>query len=177
MMLFSTPPTQRDITKSKYVDVQPASSISDSSQIEFLVIGGGDKYIDLAKLQLHLKCKITKADGSDIDDGAKVGPVNLFLHSLFSQVTVLLNEKLISGSSPTYALRAYMETLLTHGMGIKTSELTASLYSKDTAGHMDVADPSGQNEGLKSRGLFTEKSNTVDLMGKLHLDVCNQSRL
>ena len=70
-----------------------------------------------------------------------------------------------------------METLLTHGNGIKTSELTAGLFYKDTAGQMGIADPTGANTGLKERNLFTKESQTVALMGRLHLDISNQDRL
>ena len=42
---------------------------------------------------------------------------------------------------------------------------------------MDVADPAGANLGLKERNDFTIESQTVDLMGRLHLDICNQDRL
>ena len=177
MMLFSVPPTQNEINKCKYTETFPVASLSDNAPIEFHVPGNGEQYIDLARLQLHLRCKITKADGSDIDAGAKVAPVNLMLHSLFSQVNVLLNEKLISGSSNTYPFKAYIETLLTHGNGIKTSELTAGLFYKDTAGQMNVADPAGANQGLKKRNEFTKESQMVDLIGRLHLDICNQDRL
>ena len=117
-MLFSVPPTQNEINKCKYTETFPIASLGNNSPIEFHVPGNGEHYIDLARLQLHLRCKITKADGSDIDDGAKVAPVNLMLHSLFSQVNVLLNERFISDSSNTYPFKAYIETLLTHGNGI-----------------------------------------------------------
>ena len=140
MMLFVTPPTQNEISKSKYVETYPVSSLTNNGPLEFHIPGNGEQYIDLARLQLHILCKITKFDGGDIDAGAKVAPVNLMLHSLFSQVSVLLNEKLISGSSNTYPFKAYMETLLTHGNGIKTSELTAGLFFKDTAGQMGAQD-------------------------------------
>lgn len=39
-----------------------------------------------------------------------MAPVNLFLHALFSQVS--LNKGAIASSSNTYTLRAYIETLL-----------------------------------------------------------------
>ena len=177
MMLFTTPPTQTEIIKSKYMETHPVASLTNDGPIEFFIPGNGELYIDLARLQLHLRCKITKPDGTDIDADAKVGPVNLLLHSLFSQVNVLLNEKLISGSSNTYPYKAYIETLLTHGNGIKTSELTGALFYKDTAGSLNVADPAGANLGLKKRSEFTKESQTVDLMGRLHLDICNQDRL
>ena len=59
------------------------------------VSGTGEEYLDLAKTQLLVKAKITKANGTALDAETKVGPVNLFLHSLFSQVDVSLNERII----------------------------------------------------------------------------------
>ena len=60
----------------------------DSGPIEFHVSGTGDEYLDLAGTQLFVKAKITKANGTAIYADTQVGPVNLFLHSLFSQVDV-----------------------------------------------------------------------------------------
>ena len=71
------------------------SNITDTGPIEFNVSGTGEEYLDLAKIQLFLKAKITKANDTALDAETKVRPVNLFLHSLFSQVSVSLNERLI----------------------------------------------------------------------------------
>ena len=50
---------------------------------------------------LYVKAKVTQNNGDDLADDAAVGPVNLFLHSLFSQVDISLNGTLITAS--TYA--------------------------------------------------------------------------
>jgi hypothetical protein len=71
----------------------------------------------------------------------QVGVVNNFLHSLFKQVDVFLKEKQVTQATSTYAYRAYLETLLNYSPSAKDSQLTASLYYKDTAGKMDAADP------------------------------------
>jgi hypothetical protein len=42
---------------------------------------------------------------------------------------------------------------------------------------MDVGDPSKTNKGLYDRWEYTKKSNTVDLIGGLKLDFCQQDRL
>ena len=76
--------------------------------------------MDLVRTQLFVKAKIAKANGTAIDAGTQVGPVNLFLHSLFSQVDVSLNERLISPSTNTYPYRAMIETLLNYGKEAKT---------------------------------------------------------
>ena len=86
--LFTIPATQTSITKGQWIEYHPLSNITDTGPIEFNVSGTGEDYLDLAKTQLFVKAKITKANGTALDAETKVGPVNLFLHSLFSQVDV-----------------------------------------------------------------------------------------
>ena len=80
---------------------------TDNGPIEFNIPGSGEDYIDLTNTFLHLSEKITAADGANIADDAAIGPVNLLMHSLFSQVDVALNDKLVSLLTNTYAYRAY----------------------------------------------------------------------
>ena len=40
--------------------------------------------MDLANTYLFVQAKVTKADGSDLDTDNPMGPVNNWLHSLFS---------------------------------------------------------------------------------------------
>lgn len=128
-----------------------------------------------------MKAKIFKADGTDLEATTQVGPTNLCLHSLFSQVDVSLNERLISSSTNTYAYRAMLETLLNHGDEAKKSQLTMSLFYKDTPGKMDTVNPLAEDDkanlGLKARFAFTSSSNIVDMMGAIHSDVFFQERL
>ena len=91
--LFSIPATQTSITKGQWIEYHPLSNITESGPIEFNVSGSGEEYLDLAKTQLFAKVKITKADGGAIEAETKVWPVNRFLHSLFSQMDVSLNER------------------------------------------------------------------------------------
>ena len=134
--------------------------------------------MDLANTCLHIGVKIVEADRTDIVADAGVGPVNLFLHSLFSQVDVQLNDTLVTSSANTYAYRAYFETLLNYGKPAKESQLTSSLWYKDTAAHMDnrnVVD--GENKGLVNRAMFTAENKTVDLVGRIHSDLFFQEKL
>ncbi len=124
--------------------------------------------------------KVTKGDGADLIDTDVVGPCNLFLHTLFSQVDVTLNERLISASTPTYPYRAMIETLLSYDKGAKTSQLTASGWSKDTAGKMDnvncTASDATTNVGLKTRRKRFLNSRIVDLIGPIHGDLFFQDK-
>ena len=88
---------------------------------------------------LYVKAKVTALDGTYLPADAAFGPVNLFLHSLFSQVDILLNGTLITASTNTYPYRAMIETLL-GGEDAKSSQLTSALYYKDQPGRMDSVD-------------------------------------
>ena len=141
------------------------SSITASDTIEFLCAANSDVYTDLANSYLHVKAKITNADGSNIAGTAQVGPVNLWMHALFSQVEVYLNNKLVTPSSTSYPYRAYMETVFNFSKDAKASHLTSALFYKDQAGKMDavnpLADAADANKGLKERHAHTSESKSV----------------
>ncbi|KAK7095591.1 hypothetical protein V1264_005919 [Littorina saxatilis] len=170
--LFAVPSTQSQIDHGQWVEYHPVATLTDQGPLEFYVAGTGDDYIDLANTLLVVSLKITNQDGSNLAEGANVGPTNLFLHSLFSQVDLSLNEKLVSSSTNTYPYRAYIETLLSYGPAAKASHLTAALWAKDTAGHMHT----GQNDGFTARSRWTASSQSVELMGRLHGDLFFQER-
>ena len=82
----------------------------------------------------YVRAKVVRGVGTDIADDAPVAPVNNWLHSLFSQVDVHLNDTLVTPSSNTYPFRAYVETLLSYGAEAKKTQLSSQLWYKDTAG-------------------------------------------
>lgn len=129
--------------------------------------------MDLANTYLYVRAQIVNVDGTNLADDAKVGPVNLWLHSLFSQVDMSLNEKLVSPSTNTYPYRAYLESLLSYGTAATKSQMTAQLWYKDQDGHMNGLD---NNKGLTGRMAHTSRSRFVDMMGKLHCNLFFQDR-
>ena len=111
--------------------------------------------------------------------GLHVGPVNLFLHSLFSEVDITLNDTLVTASNNTYAYRSYLETILSYGGGAKTSQLTSALYYKDIAGHFEDANPhdnEAENDGFKKRSAYVDEGRVVDMLGGIHSDLFFQDR-
>ena len=175
--LFSVPPTQTSMEHGSWVEYHPLTTVSDGSPIEFDVSGTGDDYIDFANTMVYVKVKVTQANGNNLADDAEVGPVNLFLHSLFSQVDISLNGALITSSTNTYPYRAMLETLLSYGQDAKTSQLTSALYYKDTAGNMDSVDfTNNVNAGLATRRRLVRQSAVIDMMGRLHADIFFQER-
>ena len=183
--LFAVPPTQTAINSSQWVEHRPITTLTDTGPIEFVITGSGEEYIDLSETYLQVTAKIVQPTGGSLQQSvgengtvtgtdAGVGPVNLWLHSLFSQVDVSLNERLVTPSMNTYPYRAYLETLLSYGPAAKESYLSAALWYKDSAGHME---DQAENEGFRKRQNWTMASKQVTLIGRPHLDLCFQDRL
>jgi hypothetical protein len=76
-------------------------------------------------------------DDTALDGGANIGSVNLWMHSLCSDVSVSLNENLVSPPTSLYPYRAYIEILLSNSPAAKESQLTGVMWYKDTPGHQD----------------------------------------
>ena len=177
--LFTVPPTQNCIIASHVVEHQPTASLDSGGPIEFFIPGSGDDYIDLANTMLHVQVKVTQPNGADLDAAAPVGPVNNWLHSLFSQVDVFLNSTLVTQSTNTYPYRAFVETLLTYGVGAKSTQLTNQLWYKDKASRMSAVDLAGgvdPNPGFVTRREYISGSRVVDMMGRLHVDMFLQDK-
>lgn len=177
--LFTVPPSDVSIISGAWDAYHPISNLLDGSPIEFNVAGTSEEYVDLPQTKLHVKAKIVKADGTDLGAGDSVAPVNLFLQSMFSQCEVSLNERLVSPSSTNYPYRAYLETVLNYSREAKESQLTTSLFYKDTAGQHDNADVTAdpRNAGLVKRHQFSSRSKIIDMTGPLHADIFMQDRM
>ena len=177
--LFIVPPTQTSIEAGSFIEYNPIATISQGTPIEFSITGAGQDYLDLSSTQLYVRAQIIRANNDPIDDGDHVGPVNLFLHSLFSEVDITLNDTLVTASNNTYAYRSYLETILSYGNAAKTSQLTSALYYKDNAGHFEDANPhdnNAANNGFKKRSTLTDEGRVVDMLGCIHSDLFFQDR-
>ena len=133
--------------------------------------------MDLANTYLFVRANVTKPDGSDLDTDNAVGPMNNWLHSLFGQVDVHLNDTLVTPSTNTYPCRGYIETALSYGADAKETQLTSQLWYKDTAGRMDslgLADDDTANVGFINRRNYTTRSRVVEMLGRLHVDMFQQ---
>ena len=103
---------QTAVKDGQFVEFHPLSSLSPSAPTEFAISGGGTECLDVNNTYLHVRAKVTQADGTSLAAGVYVAPVNDWLHTLFAQVDVSLNGTLISLSENTYGYRAYLEATL-----------------------------------------------------------------
>jgi len=109
------PPTQTSIGQGSWIEYHPITGLADGSPIEFDVNANGEDCIDFANTLLYVRAKLTAMDNANLAADAVVGSVNLFLHSMFTEVDISLNGTLITSSTNTYPYRAVLETLLSYG--------------------------------------------------------------
>ena len=172
--LFTVPPVNTTMESGTLVEHIPRSKPEDGP-LEFEVKSNEKEYIDLARTFLYIKAKIVKNSGANLEATTKAGPVNLWFHSLFSQVDIQLGHQLVTPSVNTYPYKAYLETLLSYGSDAKESQLTAEMWYKDTP-PMEHNDPytdeaDDKNEGFIARSQFSNTSKSVEMIGRLHSDI------
>ena len=155
--LFGKPSVQTSTEHTIEKDHYPISSMIESVPLEFTITASGNKYLDLSSAYLHLTARISGGEVTNPTEDDKVSPVNNWVQSLFSQVDVSLNSKMVSSSSNTYAYCAYIETLLTF------SKHTRKPFSPTTC-------------GTRTSNL-TDHGKKVDMIGCIHDDVFRQTRL
>ena len=87
--------------------------------------GTGYAYLDLANTYLLIRVNVVPGVVTDLAADTSVEPVNNWLHSLFCQADVYLNDPLVIPSSNTYPFRAYVYTVLSYGADAKNTQLTS----------------------------------------------------
>ena len=173
--LFSVPPTQTAVDEGQFVEFHPLASLAPAAPIEFAISGATSEYLDLSNTYLHVRAKVSLANGNNLPADTDAVPINYWMHSLFSQVDISLNDTLVTPSENTYPYRAYLEATLNYGREAKKTHLTSALYYRDASGHLD--DTAGDdNSGLRSRRWLSARSQEIDMMGRLHADILHQER-
>ena len=70
----------------------------DQSDLEYLIPGDNDTYID-PDIKLYIRGKLISVDGKDLDATDFTAVTNIFLHSLFSECYIALNGTAITQST------------------------------------------------------------------------------
>ena len=180
--LFQPPPIDNSIQREYWVEFNPIATISGGATIEFNIPGTFLDYINLAKTKLVVKYCITHEDGSPIKDerdingiptdtSDQVGPINLPLHSIFRQIDLSLNQKLVSSDvGVNYPYKALLDLLLNTNQDMISSQAQAALFHKDQAGQMDAATYLGGNSGYTERAMKTKDGDNAIIEGYLYVD-------
>ena len=182
LTIFQPPPIDKTIQKEYWVEFNPIAAITDSSVIEFNIPGTSVDYINLAKTRLHVKYIITDEKGVPIHNkppsagqpptpSHQVAPINLTLHSIFRQVDIALNQKVVSSDlGANYPYKAMIDFLLSTNNNMVQSEGEAALFHKDQPGAMEAITYTGGNPGFTERGRPTRSGGTASVEGLLYTD-------
>ena len=159
-------------------EFSPIAALQDGSPIEFNIKGADRLYLDLNNSKLEIKGKIVlDEDGANIPGDANIGPVNNFMHSLFSHVEVGLQGVTVGDVNNLYPYRAFLETILSTNEQIQNTRLKSVIWERDTnnaEADFRVGD-AGANNGFKARALRFRASTIVTMIGRLHTDLFHQN--
>lgn len=207
---FHVNPTHTAIEKSSDIEYHSLTSLRDGAAIEIYVPASTDEYTDLANSKLYVKFKVTRADGTNLGDDDIVAPVNNLFDSLWNNVELFMNDRLISHSNNSHGYTSMISHLIHDSEESLESERATRLIFKDTAAQHEVtearlanhdraipghdiavkvaADPANTtyeliaddavvgNNGLYHRYTHCRKSKTVEMLGRLRIDMFEQER-
>ena len=160
--LFNVPPTDFSIASRRTVPIHPFTT--GITPVDFQ-IDPQSEYIDLSQSEFELELKLKKSDGTALTAAttSNLFLANNFAHSLFKQISVRLNNTLISPQTDTYAYKALIDTALNYdrddgetilkpqgwvnGLDPPIGQLTANQLDATNADHLAL--PESQRFALK----------------------------
>ncbi|MBM3937460.1 MAG: hypothetical protein FJ333_02235 [Sphingomonadales bacterium] len=182
---FREVPTDERYLQYSFQKFPPSCNIdSDTITFDLIKFDAANLYM-LNQACLEVKCRILKANGEFPDKNKKVWIVNNALHSLFSIVRVILNDRPVTKQPDHYPYKAYIATLLTYDALSKNAQLAAQGFYSDISGHMGNTDEDYLvNVGSQERVKIFRKGHADDgdykeegfkFFGRLHLDFISAS--
>ena len=131
--------------------------------LEFEITGDRNNFVDLQKIYLEIRCKVTQSNGADLrydntDPTVSDSPllVNNSLYSLFSDCTLSANGLKISNANSNFAHKSFIGTQFSNSKGAKDSWLKCQGYRfENNPAAIDAADFTSQRElVLESREIW-----------------------
>ena len=123
--LFSTRKYHDELFGAEYVPLGPIAPL-DSGPIDFLV-ENSKEYYDLSETILSLRLKVVNSEGKaiDVDPGNdNVALINNSMHSVFSDLVIMINGKPIEGVPDSlYPYRAYITSLFSYSKDVQSQQL------------------------------------------------------
>jgi len=116
-------------------------------------------------------------------------PQNNLISALIEDIIIKINGTIISGGDNNYAHRADLETRLSYPIDCKQNMLSLGLYEEELKAFNDYTEDqikaicdiidvdASLDRGLSLRFRATACSNRFTLMGKIHSEICEQTKL
>ena len=177
LSLFSVPPTQVAVTNSFRNIYYPKNGIG-AGPITF-EIPAGPHFLDVFSITLMVRFKVVRGPTNVPlpPDNKNVMPINYLLNTMWKQIKLLVNSKLMWDSYDTYPFKAYVEAVLGSSTEEKTTILTSAGYLEDDeSSFLVVNDDFARGTVAASRAYQIRGGRIVEMWGKLHVDPFCQQR-
>ena len=168
-------PVQYSVIEQKNEVIYSRTSFATQpKQINLCIEKDSAFYIALKNSYIIVKCKLVKANGSQIDASPKIGVVNNLAHSLFSSIRVFMNDILVTPNEAHPAYAQFIQYFLEPN-DLKKAVGSLQMYYEDTLTSVDACDQSNPqatinaNDGLKKRSSYFGSSKTVTLVAPLRV--------
>src|SRR5271156_1469344 len=139
--LFSTRSYQNELFGAEYTTIRPENNL-DSGPIDF-IIKDTREYYDLSQTMFSLKLKIVNVNDTPVAAASskdEVAFVNNVMHSVFSDVQVMPNERSVEGvENGLYPHKAYIHNLFNYSKDVQTQQLFSQGFVRDDYDKMDAA--------------------------------------
>lgn len=177
LALFTVPPVETGIQDVYVKDFRPVGVVSGRSVLEFDIPNNSSDYIMFYKARINLTLKINNDSGKSITNEDTVALINCPAASIFNQLDVSLQQKLITSSvGSNYPYKAILDILLESGVNDHLSWLAIGGFIKDTPNVMDDSCLKA-NSGLVDRNEFTKNGKIAKFTSNLFMDIASQKRL
>ena len=116
-------------------------------------------------IKLYIRGKLTKADGTALDNTDFTAVTNNFRHSLFSQCSTALNSLTITQAVELFNYLSFYETILTYCCDAATSYLTNAFWYLDNGDLLpcDLTAADAKNKEFITRSDRIKQSNEVEI--------------
>jgi len=166
--LGNLPLTDIGVTSTEFCTYSPMYSIKDpGNPVEYAIPGSNNLYIDTDSAELHVRARISKADGSKLSSTDNVAPCCNFFRGLFHSCEVQLNSTPVSSGSGLLPYRGHITDTISHGEKFKSGQLAAQLYIKDTTPGSFATTNLGYIERLN----IAKESRVFELVGKISASI------
>ena len=176
LALFDQPIIDSSLLQGKFITIYPSSVLQDNGPFDFIIPSDGQDFTDLPFTRLEGCIEILNLAGATLTDTDINAYVNLLPQSLFKQIEVSVNNTQIADlSTPTYAFKSYIETVLTYPKDAKETTLLLEHFDKDTLEKENIFTPLN-SMSFKKRNERAKKGKIYFSM-LLHIDFFHSTKL
>jgi len=127
-------PRENSCQRNYSVPIRPLGSLdNESGQYTFIIEPQGTSYLQIDGVDVYLRLKIVRADGTNMAAADVVAPVNNLFGALWEKIDIMFNDTTSIGQSAEYTdLKNVLETILSYGGDARDVHLPSRLFFSDT---------------------------------------------